>query len=543
MSIDTRTGRHAGVLVPLFSIPSTLSWGIGEIADIAPLAAWLRSARLDILQVLPLNEMSVCDCSPYSALSAMAIDRIYISVHALEDFVEPGGEAAMDRDWRDRLATARSRSTIDYPLVRTLKDEALSLAFERFRAKEWDKGTPRAAELAAWIETERHWLDDYALFRALHSRYHEESWVAWPFALRRRFEGALEAARAGMAHQIQFLQYLQWVAAGQWRAARRDASGVTIFGDLPFMVDLDSADVWARQDQFNLDASVGAPPDAFSPSGQDWGFPACRWDVMKRDGYAWFKDRARRGAALYDGFRLDHLVGLYRTYTVPRDGSPRFFNPPEPDDQLELGETLVEIFAGTPAHLIAEDLGTVPDFVRASLGRLGVPGYRVLRWEREWDEAGRPFRDPSTYPAASVATTGTHDTETLAVWWDQLPGEERDRVGRIRELRRILGRGFDFAGAAFSPRLRDGLLQTLFVSGSDLLILPIQDVFGWRERINLPGSLSEDNWSWRLRWPTDLLASSPEARERARTLRRWVARRVGTDIPASGFRLQASDQS
>jgi len=309
---------------------------------------------------------------------------------------------------------------------------------------------------------------------------------------------------------------------------------VAIFGDLPFMVDLDSADVWARQDQFSLDASVGAPPDAFSPSGQNWGFPACRWDAMKRDGYAWFSDRARRGAALYDGFRLDHLVGLYRTYTVPHGGSPPFFSPGEPDDQLALGEALVRIFAGTPAHLVAEDLGTVPDFVRASLQRLGVPGYRVLRWERAWHEEGRPFGDPSAYPAASVATTGTHDTETLAVWWDQLPGEERARVGRIGELRRILGDDFDFAGADFSPRLRDALLETLFVSGSDLLVLPIQDVFGWRDRINLPGSFSADNWTWRLMWPTDRLASTPEARERARTLRQWAARRTGAEIRALG---------
>ena len=534
MSIDTRAGRHAGVLVPLFSIPSTLSWGIGEIADVAPLAAWLRSAGLDILQVLPLNEVSVRDRSPYSALSAMAIDPVYISVHALVDFVEPGGEAGMDRDWRDRLAAARSGSTVDYPLVRGLKDEALVLAFERFRAKEWDKGTPRAAALAAWIETERYWLDDYALFRALHAQYREEPWTTWPFTLRRRVQAGLQAARSGMAHALQFRQYLQWVASEQWRAARRGAAGVAIFGDLPFMVDLDSADVWARQDQFSLDASVGAPPDAFSPSGQNWGFPACRWDTMKRDGYAWFSDRARRGAALYDGFRLDHLVGLYRTYTVPHGGSPPFFSPGEPDDQLALGEALVRIFAGTPAHLVAEDLGTVPDFVRASLQRLGVPGYRVLRWERAWHEEGRPFGDPSAYPAASVATTGTHDTETLAVWWDQLPGEERARVGRIGELRRILGDDFDFAGADFSPRLRDALLETLFVSGSDLLVLPIQDVFGWRDRINLPGSFSADNWTWRLMWPTDRLASTPEARERARTLRQWAARRTGAEIRALG---------
>ena len=188
-----------------------------------------------------------------------------------------------------------------------------------------------------------------------------------------------------------------------------------------------------------------------------------------------------RGAAadLFDGFRIDHLVGFYRTYVIPPDGGRACFPPAEEDDQLALGETIARgVRVGSRRALIAEDLGTIPDFVRASLDRLGVPGYKVLRWERDWDEPAQPFRDPAAYAAASVATTGTHDTETLADWWDGLPADERVAVSRIPALRRILGEGFDFTSAPYSPDLRDAFIQALFESSSDLVILPIEDFFG-----------------------------------------------------------------
>ena len=513
-------GRHAGLLVPLFSMPSTRSWGIGEIADIPVFASWLSLAGQDLLQLLPINEMAVGQRSPYSAMTAMAIDPIFISVHQLEDFVAAGGEAAMGAGWREALGAARRSPTIDYPLVREVKGPALRKAFARFHAEEWRRATPRAAALRAWCAEQSWWLDDYALFRALHAHHQDRPWHEWPPAVASRAAGALVEARREHEDGILYRSWLHWVADLQWRAARRAARPVRLLGDLPFMVDADSADVWAHADAFRLDAAVGAPPDAFSKDGQNWGLPVYRWDVFEERGFSWLRDRARRSVALYDGYRVDHLVGFYRTYVFPTDGSEAFFTPEHEDDQLRLGEAVLGVFAEPGARIIAEDLGTIPDFVRHSLARLGIPGYKVFRWEREWKQPTQPYRDPALYEAASVATTGTHDTETIAAWWDGLDEAERLMALAAPGVAERLGDDALPAGD-FTPALRDTLLEVLFASGSDFLLLPVQDVFGWRERVNLPASQGDHNWTWRMPWPVDTLTDQPEARERAEQLARW----------------------
>jgi len=516
--------RTAGLLVPLFSIPSTRSWGIGELGDLAPFAAWLREAGMGALQVLPLNEMAAGSQSPYFVMSAMAIDPILISVGQLEDFNALGGVAAMGSEWRGHLAAATSAASIRYGLVRHVKEAALRASFDHFRAADLDRGTPRAERFRAWCGAEAWWLDDYALFRALHAREAERSWIDWAPPLRDREPRAIEAARMELAGEVRFRQYAQWVAGEQWQAARRAAGEISILGDLPFMVGADSADVWVRQGQFRLDASVGAPPDAFSETGQRWGLPPYRWDAAARTGFEWLALRARRLAGLFDGYRIDHVVGFYRTYVIPDGRVFGEFSPSEPAAQLALGETVVRVLTSANGRIVAEDLGIVPDFVRDSLTRLGIPGYRVLRWEREWHADGRPYRNPGEYPRLSVATSGTHDTETLGAWWDSLDERERATLARVPGLVRLLPGALSFTNAPFSAAVRDALLELLYASGSDLLILPVQDVFGWRDRINLPGQVSDDNWTWRLPWWSDELGAQAEAAERASTLRAWADR-------------------
>src|SRR2546422_3007882 len=190
---------------------------------------------------------------------------------------------------------------------------------------------------------------------------------------------------------------------------------------------------------------------------------------------------------------------------------------------ISLGERILEIFRGAGAEIVAEDLGTVPDFVRASLARLSVPGFRVFRWERHWHSDGQPFRDPADYPAVSVATSGTHDTEPLAAWWERASEDERHKVAALRTIQRIAG-GNDIAHAPYDTKVRDVLLEALFASGSDLLLLPVQDVFGWRDRINEPATVGDHNWSFRLPWPSDRLDDVAEARERQQQLRAWAER-------------------
>jgi len=506
MPRDFFQDRHAGLLVPLFSIPSRRSWGIGELPDLAALASWMSDAGFDFVQLLPLNEMAGGQNSPYSALSAMAIDPIFIAPSAVPEIEALGGEAVLDDRERGDLRTAREAPSIDYGRVRALKTKAFRAAFAHFLEHEWQAKTPRARRLQKFTERTRWWLDPYTLFRALHAKFNDRAWTEWEAPLRGRDPDALRAARAELADEILFYSYLQWLAADQWNSAR-EAADVGVFGDFPFMVSRDSADVWARQEDFRMDASVGAPPDAFSETGQDWGFPAYRWTEIAAAGFPWLAARARRNAELYDAYRVDHLVGFFRTYVRETDGRASFVPADEPD-QIRQGERVLEVLSAAGARLIAEDLGVIPAFVRETLARLGIPGFKVLRWEREWDVEGRPFRDPAAYPRVSVATSGTHDTETNAQWWDEAPIEER------RAAAAVLGAGCD-PEAPFDDRIRDAILQALFASGSEIAIIPIHDVFGWRERINTPALISDENWTWRLPWPVEDLQTNPIAVERA----------------------------
>ena len=513
--------RLAGLLVPLFSIPSTRSWGIGEIGDIEVMAGWLKDAGMGVLQLLPINEMAPGQTSPYSAISAMAIDPIFISLRDVTDFIAPGGERRLDLADQVALRAVRDAARIDYATVRRLKERALRLAFSHFWDADWVRGTGRAGAFAAFCAWEEWWLADYALYRALRERSGGKAWADWEDPLRVRDPDALEQARDELASEILFYQYLQWIADDQWQDARERCAPVKLFGDFPFMVATDSADVWAHQHLFRFDAHVGVPPDAFSATGQDWGLPAYRWDVMEREDHAWLRQRARRSTRLFDGYRIDHLVGFYRTYSRRPGAAEGKFDPPGEQEQLAQGERLMEMFRSSGSRIIAEDLGVVPDFVRSSLTRLGIPGYKVLRWEREWDAPDQPFRNPSEYAALSVATTGTHDTDTLATWWRTAPPAERAAFLSLPGMRA------DGPGAPepeWSAEFRDRVLAAVYGSGSDLLLLPIQDVFGWEERVNTPATVSDDNWTWRLPWPVDRLAGEPEAQERARTLRELAER-------------------
>jgi 4-alpha-glucanotransferase len=526
-SAKAEGSRRAGALIPLFSIPSARSWGVGEIGDIAPIAKWLDSAGIRILQLLPINEMPPGETSPYSALSAMAIDPQFITIEDVEDFAEIGGESGLERELRTRLDAVRVAPRIEYAEVRALKNIVLRRCFARFETVDLAGGTRRAAAFQAYVEEQGWWLREYALFRALHAQNGERAWWDWSETLRCRRPDVLEQVRMELAGEILFRQYLQWLAGDQWGTARDQADRVALFGDLPFMVSADSADVWARQDEFRTDASVGVPPDAFSETGQDWGLPVYRWDVLADRDFDWLRDRAHRNADLFDGYRVDHLVGFYRTYFRPHDGSPPRFIPDEQEAQMALGERVLGVFREPGSEIIAEDLGVVPDFVRASLARLSIAGYKVFRWERRWQVQGQPFNDPVTdYPQVSVATSGTHDTEPMVTWWEDATREEREAVLAIPSVRSLLTaedlRSVD--EPVLPHAVHEALLETLFASRSDTLVLPIGDIFGWRDRINQPATVSEENWTWRLPWPSNRIATEPAAMQMAQQLAAWCGR-------------------
>ena len=512
--------RHAGLLLPLFSARTTTAWGIGDIAALPAIAGWLQAGGFDRLMILPLGTMPKGESSPYSAISAMAIDPIYISIDALEDFAHAGGVDRMPAELRDALADVRQGDRVQYATVRAIKEAALDLAFDRFMSDEWGQLTTRAGDFAGYTLRERWWLDDYALFEAAAARFGSGDWRTWPAPLRDRDPHALDDARRQFRVDLHRHQYRQWIAESQWQAARADAraQGVTIVGDLPFGVGMNSPDVWSRVDEFRLDVSTGVPPDAFSATGQDWRLPMYDWDAIRATGYDWMRRRARRTAALFDGFRVDHLVGFYRTYGRPAEGPP-FFSPSEEAAQIAQGEEILQILIDSGADVLAEDLGSIPPFVHASLARLGVPGFKVIRWERAWHVDGHPYIDPASYPATSVSMTGTHDNEPLATWWETTSEEERRAAVQMP----VLASHHVDPQAPWTDAIRDAWLDLAYGSASDHLFLPVQDLFGWRDRINTPAIVDDCNWTWMLPWAIDRWQDQPQVVERAEACRALAA--------------------
>ncbi len=479
--------RSAGILIPLFSIRTRDNLGRGEILDLAPMIDFALSTGHRVIQLLPLDETGPDDLSPYSAMSVMAIDPTYISLSGL-----PGvGRVVLARA---REAVGRRRF-VERPIIRREKFPLLERAYRAARAR---GGPEERAQLDAFIEANSYWIHDYALFRALKDRFNWTSWETWPAEIAHRDPTALELARRDLADAIEMYSYWQYIAHRQMSEMREYAKsrGAFIGGDLAFSPCHDSAEVWANQDEFDLSRTVGAPPDGFNPKGQRWGLPLPNWSAMRARGFKVLRARARHASTLYDLLRIDHVVGLYRTFNFGSVlAEPGVFTPANEDDELRQGEEVIHAIkeeAGA-TELIAEDLGTVPPWVRASLTRLGVAGYKVMQWERDWGHGDEPFISPTAYPELSLATTGTHDTEPLTVWWRAQPIDVREKLVRGLALegkvnpRRMLEESARFA-----------ILIALYAAPSKLVIVPIQDLFGWSTQINRPGTISAWNWTYRI---------------------------------------------
>lgn len=472
--------RASGISVPLFSLTTTRSWGVGEYPDLVPFAQWALDAGQSLVQILPVMELPLDERSPYSALTSFALDPTCIAVPDVPEFAALGGEAALPPEDRALLDAVRRSSSVRWFEIRDLKHRWLRRVWEVFDVAERRSPSPRGAAFAAFCREQAWWLDDYAVFRALLASQQNHAWWDWPAEVRHPTAAVVARVEATLRGEVAYRRFLQWIAHGQWSLARERARPVRVLGDLPFMISGNSADVWREQTTFRLDATVGAPPDAFAEDGQDWGLPPWRWRTMAETDFAWMRRRARRHGELFDGFRIDHLVGLYRAWIRPADRTQApFFDPDEQTAQQQLGEALVRIFTATGAEVIAEDLGTVPDFVRASITALGVPGFKVLRWEREWDVPEQPLVPPERFPVLSVATTGTHDIDPLAA---EMPSSE--------------------VHAAVAGLLR---------AGSYLALVPLQDVFAWPARINIPSVVNDENWTWRVPRPVDTWHVWPEA--------------------------------
>lgn len=418
------TNRRAGVAVPLFSVYSKKSAGIGEIPDIQLLVDWCKAAGMSLLQLLPLNDVGF-RYTPYDAESSFALEPMYLRLEELEGV--PSG-SLKDEARKLRKAFPASTDRVNYG-IKKAKLDVLKILFSTLDLS----GDPGFQK---FLKQNQFWIQDYALFKALKETNGEKNWEDWDPGLKNRKPKMLGAFESKNRPQVLFHQWLQYQLFCQFSRVRQyaRAAGVFLMGDLPFLVSRDSADVWANPSYFKLDLASGAPPDLYFAQGQRWGMPPYRWEIIAQKGYDYLLEKLHYAQNFYDLYRIDHVVGIFRVWILQlselqeNHGAHGRFDPEDPNLWEEQGRRILSLMIQNSDMLpCAEDLGVVPDCAVKVLGEFGIPGMEVQRWRRDWKDSYR-FMGPETYRPISIALASTHDMGAFKSWWDE-------EVGTIDEER------------------------------------------------------------------------------------------------------------
>ena len=529
----------AGILAPLFALRSEDDLGIGDTQTLREFVDWAAEYGFGLVQLLPINETGG-DNSPYMAVSSLALEpsTLRVSPEAIPDLSKVAFERITGTVNLKKLRTG----AVKYSEVKPLKLALLSNAFQSFTRKHLSKNTGRARQFRAFVKENADWIEGYVLFRVLMDRHGNELWDRWPAehstaaAVKKWLRKQKPAQRSLFENRMHFYRYVQWIAFTQWAELKAycDQKQVALMGDVPFGVSYYSADVFSNPELFDLTWSGGAPPEEMFKSdpftmkwGQNWGVPIYRWDTMRGDDFAWWRQRVQTVRSIFHLFRIDHILGFYRIYSFPwrpedngvylpmskeeaaeRTGGrlPGFLG--QDDDTAEHREanrrqgaevlkTLSEVVG--EHRLIGEDLGMVPEYVRPNLTSLGIAGFKIPMWEKEPDSR---FIPGEKYPRLSVTTYATHDHAPLKTIWEELRETiETTNDGHARWEMQCFA---EFAGlkipipSPFTPEIHEALIAALFRSNAWIPICMITDLLGGTERFNVPGAVSEANWSTRL---------------------------------------------
>lgn len=438
---------HHGIAVPLFSLWTEDSAGIGEYLDLIPLIDWCADIGFDVIQLLPLNDLGDGK-SPYSALSAFALNPNHLKLKFLSKHPK--------------------KALIDYAAVSHEKE-----AFLRQYFKKVGPDIMQEPDFVAF-KKKNPWLSDYACFKAF-KKPQDQSYYEF----------------------VQFLCFQQMEQVKNYATKK----GIMLKGDIPILLSPSSADVFWHKDLFIHHLTAGAPPDYYSEEGQSWGFPIYNWDHDYDKIMRWWKERLRVSSHLYHLYRLDHVVGLFRIYAIPENKKAKdgFFIPSESEEWLPQGTHILESFLkDCPMLPIAEDLGVVPPNIKNRLIELGIPGTKVLRWETDPNDNNR-YLPVSSYPKISMTTVSTHDTETLKEWWHTFP-KLAQAFCEANDL------GFR---EKFDHTMRQEILTLSHRSNSLFHINQFQEYFPEEfenestSRINHPGKPERDE-NWAVMWPHSL---------------------------------------
>ena len=481
--------RASGILLHPTSLPG--GFGVGDLGPEAyKFVDFLASAGQSLWQVLPLGPTGYGD-SPYACYSAFAGNTLLVSPERLvaQNLLDPS-------DPKTSLVPATD--VVDYGAVHKSKEQLLRRAYQNYR-KTADTNLRRPFETFA--QREAHWLDDYALFRALKDAHNGVAWNEWESSLIARTPAALERARTQLHDEIEAQRFYQFLFFEQWFALKQYANerGVKIVGDLPIFVAQDSADVWTSPDQFKLDQNgrplvvAGVPPDYFSSTGQLWGNPLYNWEQMGADGFKWWIERVRATFKVVDIARVDHFRGFAACWEIPGGDKTaergQWVEAPGRELFTAIRETLGEL------PIIAEDLGVITPDVVALRDDFGFPGMRILQFGFSSDAKNMDL--PHNYVANVVAYTGTHDNDTTVGWFESVAGEGSTRTAEQIERERQFCLDYLHSDG---EEIQWDFIRALWASVANTAVAPLQDVLGLgtEARMNLPNSTS-GNWSWRFR--------------------------------------------
>ena len=486
--------RTSGVLLHPTSLPGGPEGGQLD-GEARGFVDFLAAAGQSWWQMLPVGPTGYAN-SPYSAQSAFAGNPALVAVDRL---IEDGLLAAADRGKRH--------------------EEALRAAFAAFV----HGGGGR--DYKAFTADAAHWLDDFALYRAIKRAHGETQWTLWPAPLRDRKPAALASARKTFAEEIAFVRFVQWRFARDWRALREHAHarGVGLIGDIPIFMAHDSADVWKKRDLYHLDRSgeavliSGVPPDYFSETGQRWGNPLYRWDRMRRTGYAWWIERFRATLAAFDAVRLDHFIGFVRYWAIPGHETTAINGKWRRGPGAHFFKAVRRALREAQLPLIAEDLGVVTPEVKALRDDFELPGIKILQFAFGTDPNAPDFL-PHNYPRNAVVYTGTHDNDTTAGWFHDAGSgtrsaeqTEKERRGALAYLGHDATTPNDVAG----HEIHWQMIRMILMSVANVAIVLAQDLLGLgsESRMNRPGT-DRGNWAFRL----DHGALTPAMADRLRSL-------------------------
>lgn len=503
--------KHHGINVPLFALRSVHSSGIGEYLDLIPLIDWCAEVGLDVIQLLPLNDTGP-ETSPFSALSAIALDPKYLSLNSLPNVRDyPNLPVLMES-----LRALNGAQLIQYEKIHDLKQLFLRQYF--------------AAEAAAIMETsdyqkfvsEQDWLEGYCLYKTMRNRYLGENWDRWPSEVRDPKPALVKELSERYQREINYHRVVQYLCYQQMKRVREyaESKGVLLKGDIPILINRESADVWLCRELFDLKLTAGAPPDMYAEEGQKWGFPLYNWVAHEKEQFHWWKNRLRYVANFYHLYRLDHIVGFFRIFAIPFDKTPSegYFLPNQKEACNAQGKAILEMMVReSPLLPIGEDLGVIPPYVRATMHQLGICGTKVPRWERNW-KGDESFIPATTFDPLSMTTLSTHDSQGFRMWWEEYP-EEAELYSESRNWEH---------SPVWSPELQSRALMDAHRSSSLFHIDLLQELLalfpelvwtsGEEERINTPGTIDRRNWRYRFRPPIEEIAHHKGLKEKIKEL-------------------------